>query len=204
MEPGLPFSHLNLRYNPFGELTPEERAEVAVVDIERFVHRMEAGRFAVQFQAPCGRGKTTHLLALRTRFPEAPYVHVLENGRSNLPVAPVVFVDDLDHLPPRLRLRFLKRESAVAVTTHVDLSADFAKAGLDHETVAVGNATPALLSAIIRRRVERARRGPGELPDVPAEEVCKLIERFGDDLRAAEDHLYDRFQEMKEIGHVQV
>ena len=63
----LPFAHLNLRFNPFGEATPEERAKLAVVDIERFAQRLCAPGFAVQFIGEHGRGKSTHLLALHAR-----------------------------------------------------------------------------------------------------------------------------------------
>jgi fumarate reductase flavoprotein subunit len=68
---GLPFAHLNLRFNPFGELDLHLRADVAVVDLADWPKRLAAGRFAIQFLADCGRGKTTHLLALRRHFPDA-------------------------------------------------------------------------------------------------------------------------------------
>ena len=44
------FAHLNFRYNPFGELNPEERAELAVIglDLEDYARRLARPGTAVQ------------------------------------------------------------------------------------------------------------------------------------------------------------
>jgi len=65
----LPFAHLNLRRNPFGELDLSQRAALAVVDVDRFVRRLAQPGYAVQFTGDRGRGKTTHLLAILRHFP---------------------------------------------------------------------------------------------------------------------------------------
>ena len=75
----LPFAHLNLRRNPFGEFSVEERAQLAVVDLEPAIAHLSSdvanGRGAVvQVLGEKGFGKTTHLLALYSRHPGASYV----------------------------------------------------------------------------------------------------------------------------------
>lgn len=76
----LPWASCNLRRNPFGELTREERAEVAEVDVDRIAGRVAKPHTAVQLIGDCGRGKTTRMLALMNRFPDASYVYLPENG----------------------------------------------------------------------------------------------------------------------------
>jgi len=201
---GLPFAHLNLRRNPFGELTPEERAELAVVDVDRFVDRLREPRFALQIVGDCGRGKTTHLLALWARFPRAPYVHVFEGEKPDLPEAEVLFVDDVDQVPTRRRRRLFRRPGSLAMTTHRDLSEELRRAERAFETIDVAGVGEERLLQITERRIEWARRGPGAVPVVGPEGVRRLLERFGDDLRAIEFHLYERFQEMEEVDHVPV
>ena len=59
-----PFAKLNLLRNPFGELVREERIPAAVVDVAAIEPLLNRPRVALQFYGDCGRGKTTHLLAL--------------------------------------------------------------------------------------------------------------------------------------------
>ena len=61
-------------------------------------------------------------------------------------------------------------------------------------SVEVGGASLELVSEIIRRRIEHARRGSGLLPTVEDDEILELIARFGDDIRGIESELYERFQ----------
>jgi hypothetical protein len=144
------------------------------------------------------------MLALRARFPGAPYVHVFEGEKVDLPEVEVLFVDDVEHLPARTRRRLFRRRASLVATTHRDLAGAFRKAGIPFETLQMAGVGEERLLQIIERRIEAARRGPGPVPVVGPEGARRLIERFGDDLRAMEFHLYERFQQLKEIDHVPV
>ena len=57
------YAHLNLRWNPFGEATPEERADLALVDYPAFESFLKPG-VALELRADHGRGKSTTLWGL--------------------------------------------------------------------------------------------------------------------------------------------
>ena len=115
----LPFAHLNLRRNPFGELTAPERATLAVVDLDAAAAALDAGAI-VQLVAPHGRGKTTHLLALHARHAGAPFRRAGREGIFDLPTEGVAFVDEVDVLDGPARRALWVRAGALAVATHVD------------------------------------------------------------------------------------
>jgi hypothetical protein len=91
----LPFAHLNLRRNPFGEFQPAQRAVLAVAEVERFVRRLAQPGYAVQFIGDQGRGKTTHLLAIMRHFPRAAYVHVGQGQRPPIPQIRIATAEQL-------------------------------------------------------------------------------------------------------------
>ena len=74
--PRLPFAHLNLRRNPFGEVAREERPALVVADLEPLLAEIADPGRAVQIIGDSGRGKTSLLLALGARLPDACYVRV--------------------------------------------------------------------------------------------------------------------------------
>lgn len=76
--PTLAFEHVNLRFNPFGELDPELRAAVAVLP----PLELSAGH-VIQVMGEAGRGKTTHLLAWHHAAPGSGYEYVPE-GQDRL------------------------------------------------------------------------------------------------------------------------
>jgi hypothetical protein len=195
---GLPFANLNLRRNPFGEPPDEERAGLAVVDpglLDRLARSLSEPGFAVQFMGDCGRGKSTHLHALRARFPDAPYVYFAEGERPQpIPRAPVLFLDETQRLPWRTRHQLFRRGVALALGTHRDHSRELVRAGCRVETVRLTGFPTPTLRRIIERRIEWARRGPGPVPALGPGSVARLHDRFDGDLRAIEDHLYDVFQ----------
>ena len=201
----LPFAHLNLRKNPFGEVPAAERGRLAVADVERFVEPLESGLFAVEFIGDSGRGKTTHMRALWDRFAGAPFIKVAEHPEGfSAPSAPVVFVDEAQFLERSTRRELFDRGASYVIGTHESLAGHFEQAGLDYESVHLAGVTPDKLEGIIDRRIEWARRGPGVVPQVSLAAVEALIERHGDDLRAIEHHLYEVFQSLEESERVQV
>ena len=196
----LPFAHLNLRFNPFGELPPDARARLAVVTLPEL-----RPRDPVQLIGDSGRGKTTHLLALRARHPEAVYERLHDDQDL---CAPHVFpgtgtylLDEAQRLTPRDLRRLADLPLAIALGTHHDLSH---AAGRRLRTVRVDAVDRDTLRAIVERRIEWARRGPGALPVVTDDALDALLSRHGSDVRAMEGTLYEAVQKMEAVGHVQV
>jgi len=200
----LPYEHLNLRYNPFGEVDADRRASLAVADVAGIVRRLKRGRFAVQFLGDRGRGKTTHLLAIRASFPQAPYVHIAEGQHiRTLPRAAngkPVFIDELQRLPRRLRRTLMAGGSPLVLGTHRDFHRDLVRAGYEVQTVRPAQLLDtARLERIVRRRIEHARRSAGPVPTVRPETIANLLRRYGSDVRAIEDEMYERFQQLQGI-----
>jgi hypothetical protein len=69
-------------------------------------------------------------------------------------------------------------------------------------TIRVGGVGTEKLGGIVARRIEWARRGPGEVPSVSTSAVSALLLRHGDDVRAIIGELYDVFQNLSEVGPV--
>jgi len=200
---GLPFATLNLRRNPFGELEAAERAAVAVVEVDRFVRRLEQPGYAVQFIGEKGRGKTTHLLAIWRHFPQAVYVHVGEQERPRIPHGQPLLIDEMQRLSRWHRRRVFRRRVPLAIGTHEDLSDELSRAGFEVQTVRpAATLDGKRLRQMLNRRVEWARRGAGPLPQVSLQTAQAMLDRFGDDLRAIEFYLYDLFQDLPGIQDV--
>ncbi|MFT5127396.1 MAG: hypothetical protein ACI8W8_000999 [Rhodothermales bacterium] len=192
-----PFAHLNLRHNPFGELEHETFVALAVVDVAEFAKLLNRPSVALQFVGRHGRGKTTRLSVLHALFATAPYTQVYpDEPVPSFSAAPLHFVDSVDHLATTKRRRLFACADRIVVTTHVDLSAEFANAGFGVTTIRVEGVSRELLAEIVRRRIVHARRGPGPIPSVGNTEIDQLIANFGDDLRTIESVLYERFQSL--------
>ncbi len=202
--PRLAYEHLNLRRNPFGELPREERAAVAVVPRE-YAHWLSAPcrqRRALLFVGDAGRGKSTHLIAVHAGVPPVPFTYVGEGERPRIPNAPLVFVDELQRIPRWRRAQLFRRRASFALSSHRDHTRELLRAGVAVRTVRVGGLDASRLQAVTTRRIEVARRAPGPLPRLGPEAASALVARFGDDLRAIEGHLYEVFQDLKEVGDV--
>jgi hypothetical protein len=201
--PGLAYARLNLRRNPFGEPRREERALLAVVDVESLAQRLGHG-CAIQFLGDSGRGKTTHLLALRTRFPSAPFITFLPGEVPPIQEGPVLFLDEVQRLRPRERARLFRCSTRLAIGSHEDHAREIASAGMKVDTVRLQGLGPEDLAVLVARRIEWARRGPGPVPVVARESLRVLLARHGSDLRGIEDELYEVFQRLEGTGRVEV
>ena len=200
---GLAFAHLNLRWNPFGEASAEDIAQLAIVQVEQYVERLKRPGFALQFMGDPGRGKTTHMLALRGFFPQAPYFHFAEGAAiPEIPEAPLLFLDETQRLPRSLRSRIFSWQASFVIGTHYDHSRELKKAGKECTVVLIKGITAGQLDAIIRRRIEWARRGPGPVPAVTHAEIARFIQDYKDDLSAIFSQLYEKFQAMEGITDV--
>jgi len=198
-----PFAYLGLWRNPFGELSPAERAELAIVDVVPLVEFLTSGRSAVQFVGDCGYGKTTHLLALRASFPRSQLVYFPETGRRPpLPQGNPLLVDEAQRMGWNRKRQLLKSAGPVALGTHRDLSRELRRAGFNVWTIDVAQPKqPACLVQILRRRIAASRidasgaHGEQDLAQFIDEDFArKLIVRFGSNTRRIEDYLYDDLQ----------
>lgn len=193
----LPFAALNLRSNPFGELTREDRATLAVVDATCWLPLVTAANQALQFIGDCGRGKSTHLLALERLLPESAYVYLPEDGPlPAIPHGAPLLIDEAQRLPCRLRREAFRRGVALILGTHVDLARVLRRYGYTVSTVHVDQLVNANhLVAVFNRRVEAVRLDAKRpVPRITLDDATYLHKRFGTDIRAMESYLYERVQ----------
>lgn len=195
----LAFSHLNLRVNPFGEPSVEDRARLALVDCDSL-----AEGEIVQFIGESGRGKTTHLLALASRHEDAVY-EKLEEGQDRWVATPPLnapfLLDEAQRARPEHLRALLSSGRTLALGTHDDLCG---LAPCPIHTVRVGGVGAEKLAAIVARRIDWARRGPGPVPSVSRSALTALQTRHRDDVRGIIGELYDVFQTLREVGPVPV
>lgn len=193
-----PYSTYNLRRNPFGELTREERAELAVIDgLEEWILALDNQRTAIQFVGDCGFGKTTHLLAIEKRLSNAVYVHYPETGpRPALPCVRPVLVDEADRMGWREHIRLLRGSGPIVIGTHVDYSWRLRLAGFQVLTVNLEIAKqPSLLAKMLNRRIEASRLLEAlPIPQIDEQFAAQLLLRFDSNVRRIEHYLYERFQ----------
>lgn len=200
---GLPFAHLNLRRNPFGQWTREEMMRLSIVDLRHVMRRLHEPRFVLQLLGEKGHGKTTHALAIRCRFSDAGYVHIAEGARATLPTGCPLIVDEAQRLTWRQVHQLFRRPVPLVLGTHYDYSPIVAAYGRPVETVRVGQRmTAAWLRALLNRRIAASRREPGATPTIRLRTAEHLLEQHGSDVRAILDTLYVRFQQLQDIGHV--
>ena len=194
--PRSPYARLNLRRNPFGELTRQERAELAVVDVDRWLGELTQDRTALQFLGPCGHGKTTHLLALGRMLPEAVYVYLPEDGPlPHVPAIRPLLLDEAQRLRLRQREQVFAQGGPLLVASHEDHTRELSRAGYRVVTEHVARAAdPQRLQRLLNRRIDASRAGSGPVPWIGQACAIDLHRRFGADIRQIERVLYDEFQ----------
>lgn len=199
----LPYAHLNLRRNPFGWLSEDDRAELACVDVGAIIERLRDRTCAVQFVGEKGFGKTTHLLAIRRLLPNASYAHLATRGDLFDASGDPVIVDEAQRLTRRQRRQLFGMPVALVLGTHVDLMRDLRRSGREVVTVAVeGSMSQERLQALLQVRVEHARRGPGHLPMVTLATAGRHLQRHGPDVRAILDDLYLHIESMTGLADI--
>ena len=167
------YEHLNLRFNPFGQLDCESRAQLAVVGVT-----VRDGEI-LQFIGHSGRGKTTHLLALSHRLRGAHYELVAEGSndyRSDPRTIRYLFIDEAQRIRARRLKQLMRRAQTLVLGTHQDL------AHLSHRkvrTVRLCGVDERRVAKMVRARIEHARRGPGRVPTIPTAVLAQFMARFG-------------------------
>lgn len=199
----LPHSRFNLRFNPFGELTRQQRITAAVVDIDEHVEWLHRGSRAIQFIGDCGRGKSTHLLAMLNQFPSAAHVYIPEDGPTPvIPPGNPLLIDEAQRLPWRVRREVFRRGMTLILGTHVDLISPLTRSGFAVRTIHVSADFDApRLCEILNRRIELARLGPGKIPVITLQQAERLVARFGNDIRSTESYLYERLRILVRSSH---
>jgi hypothetical protein len=195
--PFSPYAQWNLRRNPFGELTREERGELAFVEVESWLDELSRGRTALQFLGPCGHGKTTHLFALQRALPGATYVYLAEDGpQPRIPSVRPLLLDEAQRLGRWQRRAIFNQVGPLILGSHEDHTAELVRAGYRVVTEHVARlANPGRLRQALNRRIEASRSGPGPLPWIDEAQAAELHQRFGADIRQVERFLYDDFQQ---------
>lgn len=201
----LPYRHLNLRHNPFGELTESERVDLAVVCVDDVVALLRNPKQVVQYVGEKGHGKTTHLLKIRDAFPDCGYVHIPEGERRSVPLGNPVLVDEAQRLTRWQRRRLFREDRALVLGTHQDFQPQLQKAGRQITTIAAcGQTSLNRMRQIVIDRIEFARRDSGPVPTVPDETLKRLLQSEGGDIRTMLQILYDSLQTMAAPGEVEL
>lgn len=201
--PSLPFAHLNLRRNPFGELSIAEWTALADVDVSQILHALEQPQAAVQLIGDKGFGKTTHLLALRARCESAGYVHIPEGERRAVPTGSPVLIDEAQRLTVRQRWLLFRSSVPVVLGTHRDFENALQRSGRHVLTVHVEKQTDSdRLHRILNTRIAAVRRNSGAIPTVSRSTVDQLMARFGPNIRQIIHELYARTQRLSEVAEL--
>lgn len=203
----LPFAHLNLRCNPFGQLTRPEKNELAVLrlDLQPYAERLRIPGYALQFLKEGAPNKTTHMMGISRLLPDAVYVQLREGMPvPHIPEAPALFIDWMHLMPGDERREILRRQASFGIVSHVNHGREFKRAGLTYELVKLPMYTAEQLKVQVDRRIAWARRDPNRpVPAVSLETVSQLLAQFDDDVAVIE-HLYDRFESLEEVADVQI
>jgi hypothetical protein len=191
-----PYARYNLLRNPFGELTRDERAELAVVDTQHWLAEMATPSTALQFIGPQGHGKTTHLLAIQRKLPHAAYVYLPEDS----PLPPILdnrplLIDEAQRLPRRQRRTVFRAGGPLVLGTHDDLTNELQDSGLRVVTVCVArNLSPEQLMRMLNKRIEASRITAASVPRIERPQAQALLGKRGTSIREIEQELYDQFQ----------
>ena len=201
--PQLPYAHLNLRRNPFGEFSEHERTTLAVVDIDEICRRLSSPTYAVQFVGDKGYGKTTHLLAIRARFSDAAYVHIPEGERAEVPAGCPILVDEAQRLTFWQRRSLFPNQVPLVLGTHRDFTRQLKAAGRHVETIHVADGTCSeRLHQVLNDRIAWVQRDKGAVPSVSQNTADELLHEFGPNIRGILHELYCRFQILDVIEEI--
>ncbi|MEM6469700.1 MAG: hypothetical protein AAF802_09020 [Planctomycetota bacterium] len=203
LEPNVRWPGANLFRNPFGELSRDERSKLACVDIRPIIRFLRnAGRYrrkvAFQLIGECGRGKTTHLLALTEALDDTFYVYLPEDGPCPaIADASLLLIDEAQRLPRSVRAAVLQSGRPLVLATHRDLRFSLRSWGYELETLQIGlSLCPRSLAELLNRRIVASRRSDSDpVPQLTDGDAASLLRQFGTNIREMERNLYDFVQE---------
>lgn len=193
------YHRVGLRGNPFsasGSADPHEPVSGPwFVDRGLAPPPPPASAVVVQVIGDQGMGKSTHLAEWRRTqpgplhyLPRRPY----RDRRRPPPVATLVYGDEIDRMPVRLRRRWFRRLAALGATvvigTHRDLSAVARRAGFGIvHTHRLGPVSQPELALVLDRRL-RSAAVAGRLPAVAFtdDDIDAIHDESGGNLRCAD------------------
>lgn len=204
----LPFEHLNLRRNPFGEFSAEERTQLAIVELTAALNHLQSSFQkhppVLQVIGEKGFGKTTHLLSIAAHFPSATYIHIPEGNCPNISVeGEPLLIDEAQRLTLGQRLWLFRSQRTLVLGTHRDFTQHLEWAGRAVLTLnAAQHTTPERIEQILNDRIRSVRRSSGPIPTVTSASASALFTLYGSDLRSIQHHLYDVFQSLGSVQDV--
>lgn len=201
---GLPFSHLNLRRNPFGEYTAAERTRLAIVDCDAALQHLKSPRSVIQVIGEKGHGKTTHLLALSAHFRESAYVRIPEGQHMAIPVqGEPLLIDEAQRMTLVQKWTTFCSQRRLILGTHSDFEPALRRAGRQVLTIAADQFTDATrVQNLLNGRIEFVRRGAGPIPRICQATAAALFRQFGADIRSIEHSMYQIFQQLRSVQDV--
>lgn len=189
------YKKLNLKKNPFGELTVAERKMLAVVDdakINEWMKLVNSPNHILQLVADHGRGKTTHLLKLHEQCSDIPYIKLIQPINMQWINTPTYFVDSIENLSLPARLKLYKKYHSLVVTTHRNLSYEMKMMGKHVTSIDVSQMSLNHLYAMFAKRVDFVS-GNEKYP-VPSMQLLQNLQtHFGDDIRSMEGVLFELY-----------
>ncbi|MFO1001948.1 MAG: hypothetical protein U0936_16555 [Planctomycetaceae bacterium] len=204
----VPFDHLNLRRNPFGEFSVEERTELAIVELETALDHLKSFSTklppALQVIGEKGFGKTTHLLAIAKYFPDAVHLYIPEGEHPKIPdVGEPLLIDEAQRLTLWQRLWLFRSRRTLVLGTHRDFTQHLKWAGRSVLTLeAARHTTPERIEQILNDRIKSVRRNSKPIPVITRATVEKLFALYGNDLRSMQHELYDVIQNLGSVQDV--
>lgn len=209
--PYFSFHALGYRRNPFGALTAEEWAAVAVPP-PALVGVLENSRSHLQMLGPMGSGKTTALRWLTAeaanRGVSARYEYLAEGERryaSDLAGVEMFLLDEAQRLSWRERRRLVGENGRLRLilSSHEDLAPLFRRRSLPLQTVRLADGlTLDHYRAIWQKRLDYFALPGRERVRLGETAVAYLYQTFGQNLREAEYFLYEVWQRQTEVGEV--
>lgn len=183
---------VGLASNPFSVELDRSAADRLFVDRQLPSPPTPGSATLVQVLGDRGAGKTTQVLAWR-RCVDGPYHYVpptpLRDRLALPPIAPLVYVDELDRMPAPLRWRWLGQLARFGTTvvagTHTDLAASARRAGLSTVTHRLGPIDRDTLAQVIQRRMTAASIDQDDPVHLSRSDFETLHRRSGGSVRAA-------------------
>ncbi len=200
----------NLRWNPFGEATLEDRKCLALLRVSP-----PPAQTHLQIMGDAGHGKTSSLLALLGVIEGARYVYVPDPTRPESPplgrlrtwlgamaATTPLLIDEAQRWPALALWLLSWRRGTTVLATHDDLRDRWHRR---LETVQLVFVDDESLEQIIEGRLRWARRTPtAPVPRLAVGALRALRARHGACIRAIEDELYRLYQRHDGGGDVEV